>query len=146
MSSPARATSWSRGSPGQSVTWPENRDCPASCEPSAGLAEYPVEETLSPKHALQRRERSSTDVRLGSSVKSKCHLQGCIRDSESCMPSPFVRSNLGTLTPKIESTKCSFSFLPAIVYPNAHAQNGSLASKPAAMQLPACVLLPSRAG
>lgn len=118
-------------------------------QPSPGLAEYPVEKTLSPKHALaytQRRDRSSNNLRLGSSVKSKFHFQICIRDSEPHTLSPFVQRNLGTLTPKNESTKCSFPLLPAIVYPSAHAQNGSLASKPTGMQPSMFILLSSRAG
>lgn len=118
-------------------------------QPSPGFTAYPVEKTVSPKNALaytQKRDRSSNNLRLGSSVKSKFHFQSCAQDSEPRTPSPFVQRNLGTLKPKTESTKRNFPFLPAIVYPNAHAQNGSLASKPTGMQPPAFILLSSRTG
>lgn len=96
-------------------------------QPCPGLAADPVEEILSPKHALactQRRDRSSNNLRLGSSVKSKLHFQNCIRASELHEPSPFTQRNLGALMQKTKPTECSFPFRSAIAYPDACAQNG----------------------
>lgn len=120
----ARATSRSRGrvlhARRSGTALPPAQPCP-------GLAADPVEEILSPKHALactQRRDRSANNLRLGSSVKSKLHFQNCIRASELHEPSPFTQRNLRALMQKTKPTKCSFPFLSAIAYPDARAQSG----------------------
>lgn len=149
LSSPARATSRSEGDLARALHTKRTGTALPPVQPSPGLLEYPVVETLSPKHALaytQRRDRSSNNLRLGTSVQPKFHFQSCIQDSEPHMPSPFIQRNLVILTPKNESTKWSFPFLPAIVYCSAYAPNCSLALKPTVMQRPTFILLSSRAG
>lgn len=114
---------------------------------SPGIAEYPVEKTLSPKQSLtytQKTGRPSNSMTLDGSVKSKFHFQCCIRDSEPHMPSPFLQRNLGVLIPKNESAKSSFPFLAAAVYLSAHGQSGSLAWKPTGTHLPTFLPLSSR--
>lgn len=98
-------------------------------QPGPGVAEHPVEEMLSPRQVLTcvLRDRSSSNLRLGSSVKPKLYFQICTKSSEQHKPSPFMQRNLGTSMKKLKPTKRKFLLLLTAHHPDAHTQNDLLA-------------------